>query len=359
MDKRHFFVAISCRHDDVLIDEGSFQHLSKDGVDRQFSGMLYMGPVFDEVFSYSYELALPEGLNTACKLDLREIDISQNIIVNRVLFLISKAELLGKTEPDDHFLILDLTHADEGDRPRLKSQGLNDREIVKAYLDAIAHIEGFDKMGQVLQVFRTAHPGLLYSNDTISDNPKAEHVKPYLFAFYYYAHLISWRLERSQTHLKLETMELPTSKLIEDLSIQRLRIINLLRYFQTKNRSSNPIITEFCKQRIQAHHIQERYSHFHNSLVQFETYIGTLNAIAQTRGSHAVKKTLNTLAFFAIPLGIFGAIMQLSPNTDIIKIPDQVLTNKDIWFWLMFSFLSPLILLGIGYLYDRHITRKQ
>jgi len=355
-----FFVAISAKHDDKpRFDQSTIGAIGIPEKVRQFKGILYMGPVFDQVFSYTYEpdLNLLED-NSHCSLDIPELGFQQTLKLKRMVFLTSESDKLGKTETNDHFLILEFYPPDNGKRPKLRGRGQPDKLIVNAYLDAILTLPSAQPFSELLNTFRVEYPGILGDKNEPCSEAEAEHVKPYLFCYYYYAHLICWRLEREQIALKLNVMEEPEEQLLKTISVHRLRVINLYRYFLTNNRSNNTAVKAFCAQRVEAHKIVPKYERYQKILTEFETYIDNMSTIAQTRGNKAVKKTLNLLAFFAIPLGIFGAIMQLSPHNDIIESPQDVLTNSDIWFWVGFSFIAPLSLLTIGYLYDRFVHHK-
>ncbi len=180
-----------------------------------------------------------------------------------------------------------------------------------------------------------------------------------VFSYTFEPNLICWRLEREQIALKLQVTEEPEEHILKTLYVHRLRVINLCRYFLTNNRSSNLVVRDFCRSRVDAHKIKAKYNRYHDILTLCETYINNMNSLSQARGTKAVKKILHLLAFIAIPLGIFGAIIQMSPHHDIIENPLDVLTNGGIWFWVGFSFIMPLLLLTLGYLYDRYASRKK
>lgn len=275
-----------------------------------------------------------------------------------MVWLSSEKDKMGNTETNDYFLVLEFHPSKNGKRPKLRGRGKIDKLIVNAYLDAIMQLPSIQPFSELLNNFRVEHPGFISAVNEVSGDSKAEHVKPYLFCYYYYANLICWRLEREQISLNLHVDKEPDEHLLKTLSDHRLRVINLYRYFLTNNRSSNLVIRNFCRSRVDAHNIKAKYKRYHEILTACETYINNINSLSQAKGSQAVKKILHLLAFFAIPLGIFGTIMQLSPHHDIIENSQDVLTNSGVWFWVGFSFIMPLLLLSLGYIYDYYASKK-
>jgi len=355
-----FFVVISAKHaEKPTFRKASISALGIPEIERGFE-VLHMGQVFDEVFSYTFEPnLLLLNSNNNCSLNIPDLNFQQMIKLKRMVWLSSEEDMLGKTETNDYFLVLECLLPKNGELSKLRGRGKKDNLIVNAYLDAILQLSSVKPFSELLNIFRVEHPGLVSAENKISDDSRAEHVKPYLTCYYYYANLICWRLEREQIALKLQVTEEPGEHILKTLYVHRLRVINLCRYFLTNNRSSNLVVRDFCRSRVDAHKIKAKYNRYHDILTSCETYINNMNSLSQARGTKAVKKILHLLAFIAIPLGIFGAIMQMSPHHDIIENPHDVLTHAGIWFWVGFSFIVPLLLLTLGYIYDRYTSRHR
>jgi len=350
-DKQELYVVISARHDTSPQGIHLFEESRVTAIEPRFPGILYVGKVINEVFSSAWEIELADGRD--CQLEIPEISIKESLHLKRAAFLVSDESRLGKTESNDHFLVLVFGHDDVENFPDMKSRGVADRVVVGAFLDAIQSIAPFSDHPELLDLFRINFPGLLSGKLDASSDENAKHVTPFLFAFYYYAHLICWRLEREQIGLRLELMDTPDSAVINNVMAQRLRVINLKRYFLTNNRSSHPEIKAFCKSRVEAHNLETKYERYKDVLELFESYLSSVNDISQERGGRAVRKTLNVLAFIAIPLGLYGAISDLTPNKDFFVQPEKILATPDIWFWLAVSFIVPIALITIGHLWDK------
>lgn len=350
-------VAISARHDDGAHGESWFGPQRIPASEPEFDGLLYLNAVFAKVFSFYREIALPEPC--AFRLRIPALDVDETLRLTGAAFLLSKADRLGGTESNDHFLVLSFAVSGDAGFPALKSRGVRDKDLVAAYLDALRGLPPFQACPAFLEIFDVPFPGLYGGQAEAVADARAGRVLPFLFAFYYYAHLICWRLEREQNGLELSHMMVPDDGMMRSIMNQRLRVINLKRYFLTNNRSSHSELQQFCRERVEAHRLEQKYDRYRDTLELFEIYVNNVSTMSQERGSRAVRKTVGLLTFTAIPLGIFGFFMELSVNKDILTHPERLFSSSRIWLLVCLSILIPALIVGAGHLWDRHGRHKQ
>ncbi len=294
-------------------------------------------------------------------LIVEDITLDEPLRLKRASFLVSEKNKLCGTDQYDYFLALVFECPEGTPFLQIKSQGIKDKTLVDAILRSITQkkIVMSEETVHILRIFSSCnYPGLYIGNVQRIQDVKAERTLPYLLAFYYYAHLISWRLERDQIHLNLEEIKSPTANIVKEIMRQRLRVINLCRYFLTNNRSGNDEIVHVCNERIKEHKLQEKYARYNEILESFEIYFANIQALKQEHGTKAVKLALNILAFTAVPLGFIGAFSGLAPTNDIFSNPGVIFGNITIDLWLGFSFLIPVLLLGTSHLMDKYVSHN-
>jgi hypothetical protein len=229
---------------------------------------------------------------------------------------------------------------------------IDEQEMVRLLEDGLESTP----CGRVLGSFGSDYPGIqLWA----PEGPvETDGVETLLAAFYYYGWLIIQRLDRSQADVELAADYSKITEGVRSIADERVRLINLDRYFLTTNRSTLPAVQEVCRQLVERFHLKQKYERHlavHQSL---ERHLGNTAQLIQENRSRLLNRSMSILTFLAMPIGIFSAVMAVSLSADVIKRPTNLLLEQRLWLTVAFSFLVPLVVLGIAIVVDRVRSRR-
>lgn len=164
-----------------------------------------------------------------------------------------------------------------------------------------------------------------------------------VFAFYFLAWLTCLRVERSQlrTELTVGAKALKTSGW--RIANQRLRILNLSRYFLTQDRTNDAAIKAICVALSTKFKLQIRYERALSLHREFEHHLDNNAKIVQSQQLGSVSNLLLILTLLSVPISFFGAVVAVNFNSDAFTAPMQVLLDYRIYFFLALGLTASLI----------------
>lgn len=271
--------------------------------------------------------------------------------ISEIFICHSGTDKLEKTEPDDYLIcaVLD-THG---------SPAQIDDSIQKWQLETKLHPSSyfkqlFDKaLGREFSCYFSSDvPG--FSSHTVTEPHRSDDNQhlALISCFYYYGWLIFLRLHREQINTTVSADEADTLSSAGTIIRQRIRLINLRRYFLTQDRSSFPSLQKLCEDLKLKYNYAMRYEGLTTTHDLFEHHMDNTSKILQLKKTRAVAHTLNILTLSSIPLAIIGIALNIDLRTSIFQEPDTVFEMTTLHKIIGFSFAAPLFIIVLAKIVD-------
>lgn len=164
-----------------------------------------------------------------------------------------------------------------------------------------------------------------------------------VFAFYFLAWLTSLRIERSQLRTELTVGRRALAASGWKIANQRLRILNLSRYFLTKDRTNDATIKALCEALSIKFKLQSRYDRALSLHREFEHHLDNTAKIIQSQQMGSVSNLLLILTLLSVPVSFFSAVIAINIKSDIFKSPAQVISDPRIYLILAIGFFASLL----------------
>jgi hypothetical protein len=254
-------------------------------------------------------------------------------------FRVSTADIEGRSAPD--FLLVTILEISPN------STDVDARTIWQSFRTVERKIALLDQCGlkKVVQSYSPA-PGKTVGQNSFVVPVELEPDSKLLssvFAFYFLAWLTSLRIERSQLRTELTVGRKAVAASALRIANQRLRILNLSRYFLTKDRTNDATIKALCEALSAKFKLQERYERALSLHREFEHHLDNVAKIIQSQQMGSVSNLLLILTLLSVPVSFFGAVIAINLQSDIFKSPSDVITNPTTYLILIVGFFASLI----------------
>jgi hypothetical protein len=200
-------------------------------------------------------------------------------------------------------------------------------------------------LNQVVHSYSTAAGKIVGQNSFVMPDGLESDPKPLssIFAFYFLAWLTSLRIERSQLRTELTIGRKALASSGWRIANQRLRILNLSRYFLTKDRTNDATLKAVCDALSAKFKLQARYERAVSLHREFEHHFDNTSKIVQSQQLGSVSNLLLILTLLSVPISFFGAIIAINLQSDIFRAPIRVLSDYRIYLIFVIGLGASLV----------------
>lgn len=163
-----------------------------------------------------------------------------------------------------------------------------------------------------------------------------------VFAFYLYGWILSLRAERNQLTASLSISFRRSGSRARDIALQRLRVINLSRYFLTDDRSNDPVTKELCDSLRLKFKLDARYERLASLHKDFEHHLDNTSKIAQSEQLGSVSNLIAILTVLSIPISFFSAIVAVNLQSPVFTSASGVLLDYRVYLLFAIGILVAL-----------------
>jgi hypothetical protein len=245
--------------------------------------------VFDTIYVYNVEPAAVQYMNVSCTL-------------TRVRLFYSGKTRLNRTEDDDYILYYTLSLPET-----LAASG--EAAVTTIATESLSAKEDVLRQAQMARLVDGLRSGYKGHSAWISEDfdPSFADEVAALAAFYFYAFILMLRIERHQITADI-TPQLDVNPAIHNHIIsQRIRLINLERYFLTQDRTNNAFLKEICTRLEKKYRLLQRYERASARHSAFEHHMDNTSKALNSQRVSSLSNMIALLTITSIPL----AAMQL------------------------------------------------
>jgi hypothetical protein len=227
-----------------------------------------------------------------------------------------------------------------------QSNGLSEQDLIELFNQSIAKTPYY----QLANFSFLDFPGCGFFTQPYPEG--SEVVFPFLYAFYYYGFLLCNRLERQQVDIKLDLSSSNSDQSLRLIADNRIRLVNIQRYFLTFGRSNIESIKEAGDLLRDNFSLLDRYERHLDINNSFEKHLANVSLIAESEKSQIFNLIAALLTFLGVPLATFSALMSASLDAAIIVKPEKLWSDHKFLIAAIISFLIPSSLIFIGFTID-------
>ena len=242
--------------------------------------------------------------------------------VARILIFASGSDRLNGTERDDFIVYYQMEIDGEVDATTARALTTNSRSALK------------EREAAISQASASFHPPRLavYTGFTghrawISELFPNEYsgTVACISAFYFYAWILMLRIERNQLTQDITPRLRAGDKAVTEVIEQRMRLINLERYFLLGDRTNNDALRSLCIRLSEQFRLESRYQKASARHEAFENHIeNTANAL-QAQRTASIGNMIFWLTMLSVPLAAMQVIFGINLDNAIYKQIDGLL----------------------------------
>ena len=259
----------------------------------------------------------------------REITISSvRGTVDRIFIFSSDKERLNGTERDDFIVYYRVFIEDEMDANTVESLTTNNADSLKAR-ESVLDQTSADLRSLRLAVYTGYTGHRAWISKKISDS-YAESVAC-ISAFYFYAWILALRIERNQLMQDITPQIRAGDKTVRQIIEQRMRLLNLERYFLLGDRSNDPSLKEISVELRQLYRLDERYLKASARHEAFENHINNASKALQSQRAASLTKMVFLLTVLSVPLATMQVLFGINMDSAIYQKTKEMFLEKTTW----------------------------
>lgn len=296
--------------------------------------------VFWKVFSAIHELELSEGtielygqpwrISRLLALESADATARLGFSDNRNIFLVAMLE----TEDPSADIDLNATMFAHRD---------SEQQLVHRVLDRAAEL---DASGAIAS---RSHARALPGRFLFQPETEVQDVDLVLSiaAFYFYALLMLWQLEREQVDQALDTPDDELEHATRQLLRQREKIINVTRLFFTTNVSNKREVQRTRKAIMERFRLEPRFARLPAINESIEKYYEIRTQAMLQRQSEQLNRIALVMAFLGLPISVISMLLAIDTRAEILQRPVRILSSPEVQGFLAFSAILCLSVLTI------------
>jgi hypothetical protein len=277
--------------------------------------------------------------------------------VNKIFIFESANDRLSGTEGDDYIIYYRV------DFPTTIGKKLSERLLLStpAALSEREQIFSNDKSTHLASNLTgefKGHRGWVCNDGAVNTSAGF----PYLAAYYYYGWILSLRIERNQITQDISPHLNADDEIITATIKQRMRLINLERYFLSGQRSYLPSLQKAGGSLVSLFNLANRYESALSRHVAFESHVQNTAKALQARRASSLGKMVFLLTVLSVPLAAMQVLFGINLEASLYN-KSRLVASDIITYAIIFAAISvvliPLALLRIAdYNRDRRDGRN-
>lgn len=222
--------------------------------------------------------------------------------------------------------------------------GLDEQKAVDQLISALTG----HSIGMYMKTFKHVRDkNALFSWTTFSDDvPHATIVS--FVAFYSFALLMTWRIHRDQMMIDLHIDQKEFQQQIRTALHIRTQIINVKRFFMTKNISNNPAVQRIAGSCLQKFSIGRKLEGFLELNESIERHLTTAAQLRADAKSTMLNITAFLIAAIGLPISIISMLVALNSNAEVIKYGSALFFKGSVSLFLFLSVVSSVALIALS-----------
>lgn len=179
-----------------------------------------------------------------------------------------------------------------------------------------------------------------------------------LLCFYTLAQLIVWQIDRDHASIELRPDPNDINRKLIAVLRNRARIINVRRYFLTKNITNdkaNARITALGRSHI---NLKAKFDGFIETNDLIEKFFLASSQIRQNRSTKILNITALFIAIIGLPTAVMSMLIALQDNTLIVKNPSTIINQAEYVYFLVISLLISITAVMAIWLLVRYVINR-
>jgi hypothetical protein len=294
-------------------------HYPDTGIDRILytEGQHTEGPLkvmtapFQIAFSNAFgEMRVREALS--CEVTISSVSGR----VERIFVFWSDKGRLNGTERDDFIVYYQVLISSEIDADTLRLLTTNSSESLKARESILSQTAaGQFPLRLANYSGHTGHSA--WTSETFPD--AYSETVACISAFYFYGWILALRVERNQLLQDITPQIRAGDEAVGEIIEQRMRLLNLDRYFLLGDRTNNSFLKEICVELSDKYKLDKRYKRTSERHVAFENHMINTSTALQSQRAASLTKLVFLLTVLSVPLAAMQVLFGINPDGGIYQ----------------------------------------
>lgn len=273
--------------------------------------------------------------------------------IKTIMLIESDRGRLNETEGDDYILCLSVAFAGAIDRPTESAL----TQTTGATLEARESILRQTPLANLLNELKGDIRGhSAWFNDEMDERLQQQVL--FIAAFYFYAWVLLLRIERNQVDLDITPNINLQRRAMSHIITQRIRLINIERFFLTEDRSNRSELKELCMMLSKKYRIQERFDRATRRHTAFEHHLDNTTKALQAQRAASLSNMIAVLTLMSVPLAAMQVFFGINVTNSLYADSFHVFFSPATYLIIGASILCVLIPLGILRLVDWKRRRR-
>lgn len=326
----------------MICYQGYKPDLQRDAIcDTSSSLNLMTAPfqiAFDSVFG---EVRIRKAQQTAIKIS------SLNGTVERIFIFASDKARLNGTEREDiivYFRIL-MDGIDSATDEHLTTNGPASLAERQSVID-----QAFGGEAPLHLSYYSRYPGhQAWISDVFPD--QYDGTVACISAFYLYGWILALRIERNQLRQDITPQIRAGDKIVAQIIEQRMRLLNLDRYFLVGDRTNNNYLKEICTRLSERFRLAKRHRKMSERHAAFESHIDNTSTALQAQRTASLTNMVFVFTCLSVPFAAMQVLFGMSLDSSIYLKTEDIISNATTYVVALSAFavvgiLVPLLMLG-------------
>jgi len=274
--------------------------------------------------------------------------------IKQVLLVESDRRRLNRTEGDDYVLCISVCFP--GAIEKATEQALS--QTTSATLEAREEILKQTSLVDLMQELKGDVRGhSAWFSDELDDRLQSQ-VLP-LAAFYFYAWVLLLRIERNQVDLDITPDINVQKRTINHIITQRVRLINIERFFLTEDRSNRSELRDLCIVLADRYRLQHRFDRAIRRHAAFEHHLDNTSKALQAQRAASQSNMIAILTLMSVPLAAMQVFFGINISNTLYVDWQQIAMSSTTYFILVASLLCVAAPLGVLRIVDWRRHRRE
>jgi hypothetical protein len=152
-----------------------------------------------------------------------------------------------------------------------------------------------------------------------------------LAAFFFYAWILILRIEREQSAMNISPDMHTIARSSRDIIAQRVRLLNMERYFLSIDRTNVGYLKDICLQLVKKYRLSERHERAARLHASFEHHMDNTEKALQSRRFSTLTNMIAILTLISIPLATLQVMFGINLSSSIFREWRDIFSNHIIF----------------------------
>jgi len=180
-------------------------------------------------------------------------------------------------------------------------------------------------------------------------------------AFYFYGWILALRIERNQLRQDITPQIRAGDKIVAQIIEQRMRLLNLDRYFLVGDRTTNSYLKEICTKLSERFRLGKRHRKMSERHAAFESHIDNTSTALQAQRTASLTNMVFVFTCLSVPFAAMQVLFGMSLDSSIYLKTAEMISNTKTYVVALAAFAVVGVLVLLLMLVARihaHIVQK-